>query len=114
MKIKREVDRSRKSQDHSEGLSFSTVVAFGPHSSLPYYAPSNITDIEVTDESTLVIDSGGQYLDGTTDVARTFHFGEPTEEMKKAYTNVLAGIIRLSTLKFPENIWPSELDAFSR
>lgn len=112
--IKREVDRSRKAQDDSQGLSFNTIVAFGPHASLPYYAPSNVTDIEVTDQSTLVIDSGGQYLDGTTDVTRTYHFGEPTEEERKAYTSVLAGIIKLSTLKFPENIWPSEIDALSR
>ncbi|XP_055854374.1 xaa-Pro aminopeptidase 2 [Episyrphus balteatus] len=112
--IKFEVERSRLSQPHSKGLSLRTVVAFGKHSALPFYISSNVTDIDVTDQSTLVIESGGQYFDGTTDVSRTFHFGQPTTEQRQAYTNVLSGILRLSHLKFPADLRPSEIDALSR
>lgn len=113
-KIKFEVERSRLSQPHSKGLSLRTVVAFGKHSALPFYISSNVTDIDVNDQSTLVIESGGQYFDGTTDVSRTFHFGQPTYEQRQAYTNVLSGILRLSHLKFPADLRPSEIDALSR
>ncbi|XP_037953198.1 xaa-Pro aminopeptidase 2-like [Teleopsis dalmanni] len=113
-KIKYEIERSRLSQTHSKGLSMRTVIAFGEHASYPYYISSNITDIEVTDQSMLVIESGGQYFEGTTDVARTFIFGEPNAEMKRAYTNVLAGILRLSQLKFPSNIKYAEVDTLVR
>ncbi|KAH8278826.1 hypothetical protein KR018_010057 [Drosophila ironensis] len=113
-KIKYEVELWRLSQKHAKGLSLRTVVAYGEHSALPYYISSNVTNIEVSDQSLLVIESGGQYLEGTTDVSRTFIFGEPTQEMKKAYTNVLAGILHLAQLKFPSDLKPSEVDALVR
>lgn len=102
------------SQKHSQGLSLRSVVAYGDHSSYPFYISSNVTDIEVTDQSLLVIESGSQYYDGTTDVARTFIFGEPTNEMKATYTMVIAGILRLSHLKFPSDLKVSKLDALVR
>ncbi|XP_017041184.1 xaa-Pro aminopeptidase 2 [Drosophila ficusphila] len=113
-KIKYEVELWRLSQEHAKNLAMRTVVAYGEHSALPYYISSNVTDIEVSDQSLLVIESGGQYLDGTTDVSRTFMFGQPTQEMKKAYTNVLAGILHLTQLKFPSDLKPSEVDALVR
>ncbi|KAL1403002.1 hypothetical protein pipiens_019558, partial [Culex pipiens pipiens] len=66
----REVDRRRKIQDLNEGVSFRTIVAFGPHSAIPHYSSSNRTNVEITEFSTVLIDSGGQYQDGTTDVSR--------------------------------------------
>ncbi|XP_034665747.1 xaa-Pro aminopeptidase 2 [Drosophila subobscura] len=113
-KIKYEVELWRLSQKHAKGLSLRTVVAYGEHSALPYYISSNVTNIEVSDQSLLVIESGGQYLEGTTDVSRTFIFGEPTHDMKKAYTSVLAGILHLAQLKFPADLKPSEVDALVR
>ncbi|EDW83651.1 uncharacterized protein Dwil_GK13723 [Drosophila willistoni] len=113
-KIKYEIELWRLSQKHAKGLSLRTVVAYGEHSALPYYISSNVTNIEVSDQSLLVIESGGQYLEGTTDVSRTFIFGQPTNEMKKAYTNVLAGILHLAQLKFPADLKPSEVDALVR
>lgn len=89
-------------------------MAFGEHSALPYYISSNVTDIEVTDQSLLVIESGGQYYEGTTDVSRTFIFGEPTAEMKRAYTNVLAGMLELAKLRFPSNLRASGVDVLVR
>ncbi|XP_016961280.1 xaa-Pro aminopeptidase 2 [Drosophila biarmipes] len=113
-KIKYEVELWRLSQKHAKGLSLRTVVAYGEHSALPYYISSNVTNIEVSDQSLLVIESGGQYLEGTTDVSRTFIFGEPTQEMKKAYTNVLAGILHMAHLTIPSDLKPSKVDAVVR
>uniref|UniRef100_A0A8D8AK84 Xaa-Pro aminopeptidase 2 n=1 Tax=Culex pipiens TaxID=7175 RepID=A0A8D8AK84_CULPI len=114
LSLSREVDRRRKIQDLNEGVSFRTIVAFGPHSAIPHYSSSNRTNVEITEFSTVLIDSGGQYQDGTTDVSRTVHLGEPTPEQIRAYTNVLIGMIRLSVLTFPENLKPAELDALAR
>ncbi|XP_050327014.1 xaa-Pro aminopeptidase 2 [Bactrocera neohumeralis] len=113
-KVKYEIDRSRLSQNNARGLSKRSVVAFGEHSALPYYISSNVTDIEVTDQSLLVIESGGQYYEGTTDVSRTFIFGEPTADMKRAYTNVLAGMLVLAKLRFPSNLRASGVDVLVR
>lgn len=113
-KIKYEIELLRLSQDNSKGLSLRTVVAYGEHSALPYYISSNVTDIEVSDQSLLVIESGGQYLEGTTDVSRTYIFGEPTRDMKRAYTAVLAGILHISNLIFPASVSPSGVDSVVR
>lgn len=109
-----ETDRSRYQQPKNQGFSFKTIVAFGPNAARPiYYPPANYSS-QITDQSLVLIDSGGQYLDGTTSVARTFHLGEPTSEMKKAYTEILTGLIRLSMLVFPDNLKPSEVDTLIR
>lgn len=113
-KIKFEIERSRLSQKDSRGLSHRTVVAYGAHASYPYYISSNITDTDVNDQNLLILESGGHYLEGTTSVARTYIFGEPTKEMKQHYTNVLAGLLRLSHLRFPINVKPSDVDALVR
>lgn len=113
LSLVREIDHARKIQNNSEGIAFPTSVASGTHSALPNYAPSNRTNAEIS-ESMLLIDSGGQYEDGTTEVSRTLHLGEPTTEQMQAYTNVLIGMIRLSMLTFPENLKPAELDALAR
>lgn len=114
MKLSREIDLTRRSQKLSHDISMETTVAFGDHSSLIHYKPNNLTDTEITEEGMLVIDSGGQYQDGTTDVARTLHLGVPTAEQKKAYTLVLAAMIKLSMLVFPENIRLSDVDILPR
>ncbi|XP_058813731.1 xaa-Pro aminopeptidase ApepP isoform X2 [Topomyia yanbarensis] len=110
----REIDRSRKIQDLSEGTSFKSVVAFGPNSGDPHYTTSNLTDHGIGDDNTIIIDSGGQYQDGTTDVTRTIHLGEPKARHVEAYTNVLIGLIHMSMTTFPENLKPAELDALAR
>ncbi|XP_055589839.1 uncharacterized protein LOC129742016 [Uranotaenia lowii] len=114
LSLAKEIDRRRKIQDLSEGVSFRTVVASGTHSSIPHYAPMNRTDFELTEHGTIVLDCGGQYLDGTTDVSRTIHLGDPNPEQMKAYTNVLIGMIQLSLFTFPENMRLTELDAMAR
>lgn len=113
LSLVREIDHARKIQNNSEGIAFPTSVACGTHSAQPNYTPTNRTNAELS-ESMLLIDSGGQYEDGTTEVSRTLHLGEPTTEQIHAYTNVLIGMIRLSMLTFPENLKPAELDALAR
>lgn len=112
--LAKQIDRPRHEQQYNQGLSFKTVVAFGPNAAKSYYVPSNKSDAEITNKNLLLIDSGGQYLDGTTSVARTIHLGTPTSEQKRAYTNVLTGMIRLSMLAFPESLKPAELDTLIR
>jgi Xaa-Pro aminopeptidase len=112
--LAREVDRSRRIQALNQGISRPTIVAYGAHSAHPYYQITNASDVPIGDGNIILIESGGQYLDGTTDVARTFHLGKPTSDQKKAYTNVLIGLIRLSMLVFPESLKPSEADAITR
>lgn len=112
--LAQQIDRPRYEQHLNQGLSFKTVVAFGPNAAKSYYVPSNKSDTEITNRNLLLIDSGGQYLDGTTSVARTIHLGEPTSEQKRAYTNILMGMVRLSMLAFPESLKPAELDTLIR
>lgn len=113
--LAQQIDRPRYEQSMNRGLSFKTITAFGPNAAKMYYYPTNFSDFEITNKNLLLIDSGGQYLDGTTSVARTIHLGEPTAEQKRAYTYVLTGIIRLSMLAFPENLKPAEaIDALIR
>lgn len=66
-----DIDRARYSIKSNQGLSFKTTVAFGPHSSIPYFETFNETDMVVTDREPVILDSGGQYLEGTTILSRT-------------------------------------------
>jgi Xaa-Pro aminopeptidase len=111
-----QIDRSRHAQKLNQGLSFKTIVAFGPNAAKNYYYPPEHPRVStpISEDNLILVDSGGQYLDGTTSVARTIHLGEPTQEQKKAYTSVLTGLIRLSLLVFPDNIQPAEIDTLIR
>ncbi|CAG9864269.1 unnamed protein product, partial [Phyllotreta striolata] len=104
----------RYEQNHSLGNSFRTRVGFGANGAFPNYESTLSSNVQIFKNSTLVLDSGGQYHGGTTEVTRTLHFGEPTEEMKEAYTRVLIGLISLSTLTFPSNMKMAVSDAVAR
>ena len=78
-----------------KGLSFGTISAFGSNGAIIHYSATEETDAKITRDSLFMVDSGGQYLDGTTDVTRTFHYGEPSEEQIERYTDVLRGAIEL-------------------
>ncbi|MBX3480277.1 MAG: aminopeptidase P family protein [Caulobacter sp.] len=95
-------------------LSFDTIGAANGHGALPHYHPSDRTNERARLGSLLLIDSGGQYLDGTTDVTRTVAIGEPTEEMKRRNTLVLKGHLALARLRFPAGTTGSAIDAFAR
>lgn len=108
------INNIRFEQNFSLGNSFETIVAFGSNGALPHYEPTPATNSLIFTNSTLVVDSGGQYYDGTTDVTRTLHFGTPTKEQINAYTRVLMGSIQLSSLVFPPNMKSSVADVMAR
>ncbi|XP_037089675.1 xaa-Pro aminopeptidase ApepP-like [Pollicipes pollicipes] len=88
----------RAEQDLFMGTSFETISAFGSNAAIIHYTPDNTTKRAIDTSSTYLLDSGGQYLDGTTDVTRTVHYGRPTEFQMEAYTRVLMGAIDLADL----------------
>ena len=94
-------------------LSFDTIAGAGPNG-VVHYRPTKRTARRVESGSLLLVDSGGQYLDGTTDVTRTVAIGEPTPEMKERFTLVLKGHLALGHARFPEGTTGSALDVLAR
>jgi len=94
--------------------SFETISAFGSNAAIVHYKPTAKTNKKITKNGLYLIDSGGQYLNGTTDVTRTICFGKPTSEQKRNYTLVLKGHIAIATAKFPEGTTGSQLDSLAR
>jgi Xaa-Pro aminopeptidase len=97
-------------------LSFDTISAAGPHAALPHYRVDEGSNLPIAPGSIYLVDSGGQYLDGTTDVTRTVWIGpgSPTPEMKDRYTRVLQGHIAIARAVFPEGTRGQQLDSFAR
>ncbi|MBA4225905.1 MAG: X-Pro aminopeptidase [Hyphomonas sp.] len=95
-------------------LSFPSISGAGPNGALPHYRVSTASDRKLARGSLFLIDSGGQYLDGTTDVTRTVPIGTPTEEMRANYTRVLKGHIALATVRFPPGTTGTHLDVLAR
>ncbi|XP_074530246.1 xaa-Pro aminopeptidase 2 isoform X1 [Halichoeres trimaculatus] len=95
------VNECRRKQKDNRGPSFETISASGPNAALAHYSPSKETTRRLTVDEMFLIDSGGQYLDGTTDITRTVHWGTPTDMQKEAFTRVLMGNIEISRTIFP-------------
>lgn len=104
----------RKERNLFQYPSFETISAFGANAAIVHYKPSSKTNKKITKKGLYLIDSGGQYLNGTTDVTRTLCFGKPTPEQKRNYTLVLKGHIAIATAKFPEGTTGSQLDTLAR
>ena len=100
--------------DHFRGLSFETIAAYGEHGAIVHYAATAETDVEIKPRGIFLVDAGGQYLDGTTDITRTVSLGRPTTEEKEMFTRVLLGHIRLARLRFPRGTAGRQLDAVAR
>ncbi len=98
--VKYELQKRRAAQDYYKSDSFKTISAYGPNGAVIHYKPTNATNAAIGTDNMFLLDSGGQYLDGTTDVTRTFHYGEPTAFMVEAYTRVLMGAIDLARAVF--------------
>ena len=97
-----------------EDLSFDTISAAGPNAALPHYRVGPETNRPIVMDSIYLVDSGGQYRDGTTDVTRTIVVGTPTAEMKDRYTRVLKGHIALARAIFPAGTRGVQLDVLAR
>ncbi|XP_049541718.1 xaa-Pro aminopeptidase ApepP [Anopheles darlingi] len=109
-----QLEHFRSVQQHYQGLSFTTISASGPNGSIIHYHPLPETNRPITDRELYLCDSGAQYLDGTTDVTRTMHFGTPTAEEIRAFTYVLKGQIALGTAIFPRKVKGQFLDTIAR
>ena len=95
-------------------LSFDTISGSGPNGAIVHYKASAETNRAITMNSLYLVDSGGQYEDGTTDITRTLAIGEPTAEMSDRFTRVLQGHIGIATALFPKGTRGSQLDSFAR
>lgn len=95
-------------------VSFDTIAGFGPHGAIVHYSATPETNATITPDSLLLIDSGANYLDGTTDITRTIALGTPTEEQRRCFTLVMKGHIALGTSVFPEGTRGAQLDALAR
>ena len=104
----------RAEQEHFMGLSFATIAGSGPNGAIIHYHPEQATAAKVDEEHLLLLDSGGQYRDGTTDITRTMHFGQPTAFQRFAFTRVLQGHIALGSAVFPPGTCGPFLDALAR
>lgn len=104
----------RKQQEDFAGLSFDTISSSGPNAAIIHYSPKESTDRQITTEEIYLVDSGGQYKDGTTDVTRTLHFGTPSEFEKECFTRVFKGAASLAMAIFPEKIRGNTLDVIAR
>ncbi|WP_126177297.1 aminopeptidase P family protein [Tsuneonella rigui] len=106
----------RDASDILRDLSFDTISAAGPHAALPHYRVDEDSNIPIQPSSIYLCDSGGQYLDGTTDITRTVWIGpgEPSAEQKDRNTRVLKGHIAIACAVFPQGTVGGQLDAFAR
>lgn len=114
MSIDRKLYEFRAAQALFKGISFDTIAGYKAHAAIVHYEATPETDIPLKPEGLLLLDSGAQYLDGTTDITRTIVLGPLTEEEKTDYTLVLKGFIQLSMAQFPHGTCGTQLDALAR
>jgi len=95
-------------------LSFDTIAGAGPNGAIVHYRPVERLNRRLEPDSLLLVDSGAQYLDGTTDVTRTVAIGAPSAEMRERFTLVLKGHLALARVRFPAGVSGSALDALAR
>ena len=114
MDIVEKVEEFRQEQEGYLGNNFSTISAFGKNSPMMHYLPSLDSNATLEEGNFLLLDSGGHYFEGSTDITRTFAIGNVSSEMKKHYTYVLKSLIDLSKLKFPKGTTCGNLDTVAR
>ncbi len=104
----------RRENPEIRDLSFDTISGAGPNGAIVHYKSSEKTNRKLEMNTLYLVDSGGQYVDGTTDITRTVAIGEPTQEMRDRFTRVLKGHIAVATAIFPKGTRGSQLDSFAR
>lgn len=114
LSVDRRLTALRAEQPLFRGLSFDTIAAYGEHGAIVHYEPTPESDIPLKPEGLLLLDSGAQYLDGTTDITRTIALGPLTDEMRRVYTLVLKGHLQLQNMHFPAGVSGTQLDAAAR
>lgn len=114
MSVDSKLTSLRAEQSMYRGLSFDTIAAYEEHGAIVHYEATPETDVPLRPEGLLLLDSGAQYEDGTTDITRTIALGHVSEEQRRVYTLVLKGHIQLQLLKFPYGASGTQLDALAR
>lgn len=114
MSLDRKLTALRAEQPLFRDISFDSIFGYEHHGAIVHYEATPETDIEVKPRGLLLMDTGAQYLDGTTDITRTVALGDITEEQRHAYTLVLKGHIDLAMAKFPERASGTQLDILAR
>lgn len=114
MSVDRKLTALRSEQPLFRGISFDTIAAYQAHGAIVHYEATPETDAALRPEGFLLLDSGAQYLDGTTDITRTIPLGPVTEEQRHVYTLVLKGHIQLELCKFPNRASGTQLDILAR
>ncbi len=109
-----QLKKFRAESDTFVGESFATISAFGDHGAICHYSVCEDSSITLNNDNFYLVDSGGQYYEGTTDITRTVHLGTPGDQQKIDYTMVLKGNIALDTTKFPEGTRGVHLDILAR
>ncbi|MES2828394.1 MAG: aminopeptidase P family protein [Bacteroidota bacterium] len=109
-----ELRKFRAAQDGFIGDSFTTISAYKAHGALPHYGPTKESDVEIKPEGLFLVDSGGQYFYGTTDITRTIPMGNNTDEESTDYTLVLKGMIDGCKTRFPKGTCGYQIDAITR
>ncbi len=114
MSIDKKLTSLRAEQNLFRDISFDTIAGYQAHGAIVHYEATPETDAPLLPEGLILIDSGAQYQDGTTDITRTIALGPVTEKMKHVYTLVLKGHIQLELAKFPDGASGTQIDALSR
>ena len=114
MSIDRKLTALRAAQPLFKDISFDTIAGYGPHGAIVHYEATPETDAVIEPRGFLLLDSGAQYQDGTTDITRTIPLGPLTDEERKVYTLVLKGHIQLELCKFPDGASGTQIDALGR
>ncbi|MEO1361506.1 MAG: M24B family metallopeptidase, partial [Pseudomonadota bacterium] len=97
-----------------QDMSFETISGAGPNGALPHYRVSSASNLSLSPGTLYLVDSGGQYPDGTTDITRTVAIGTPSDDMKRHYTLVLKGHIAMDRVRFPDGTTGTHLDTLAR
>jgi len=114
LKASDHLESLRRENPELRDLSFDSISGAGPNGAIVHYRSSEKTNRKLEKGTLYLIDSGGQYVDGTTDITRTVPIGEPTDEMRDRFTRVLKGHIAIATAVFPKGTRGSQLDSFAR
>ncbi|MEQ6203596.1 aminopeptidase P family protein [Sulfitobacter sp. HNIBRBA2951] len=109
-----QLETLRRRDNGLQDISFETIAGTGPNGAIMHYRVTEETDSTLEDGHLIVLDSGGQYLDGTTDITRTIAIGTPPAEAAEAFTRVLSGMIAMSRLRWPRGLAGSHIEAIGR
>ncbi|WP_308915200.1 aminopeptidase P family protein [Jannaschia sp. LMIT008] len=112
--VVRALEGFRRDTNALRDLSFDTICGSGPHGAIVHYRVTETTNRTLDADTVLLVDSGGQYLDGTTDITRTVPLGDPPHGIRHAFTRVLQGMVAISRARFPKGVAGCHLDALAR